>query len=307
MKTSSIYTFRDPRTQCIRYVGICVSPIKYRVARHWKDARAGSILAVHRWLRKLDGLGLSPIVECIEQTTDRSREVHWIAFYRAAGAPLLNLTDGGEGMLGHVPTPATRAKKAAIWTEEMKAEKRAEMTGTKHSAEVRAKIGLGNKGKKMPPPTPERLVKMRAASLGRKLSPEAREKISASKLGKKRPPLTEAQCQERSKRAKGRRHTEEAKQKCRAAKLGKKRPPLTEEWKQRIGESLRRRGRPAGWREACARAAKARVKMTDADVMLMRQLHSSGKAKPSELMHRFQCSKTNVYGILRGERRADIL
>lgn len=78
-----------------------------------------------------------------ERGLDREREV--IAVLRANGARLTNLTDGGEGCLGMVLSPESRAKLSAAQrgrkhSPEHVANQAAALRGKKHSPERRAAI-----------------------------------------------------------------------------------------------------------------------------------------------------------------------
>jgi group I intron endonuclease len=97
----------------------------------------------------------------IEQLNER--EMHHIAIYKARGLAY-NLTDGGDGGTGHVPTVETRAKMSAA-----------------------------GKGRKMPPFSAEHLANMSASRIGKKMPPfsaEHRAKISAANKGTKPAPQT---------------------------------------------------------------------------------------------------------------------
>lgn len=77
---------------------------------------------------------------------------------RECGGTLVNMTDGGEGMSGHHPSAATKAKLIAS------------MTGREIPAEVRAKISASLKGERHP-------------LYGKKRSDETRRRQSASGKG----------------------------------------------------------------------------------------------------------------------------
>jgi hypothetical protein len=80
---------------------------------------------------------------------------------------LRNLTDGGEGMSGHIPGEETRRKMSEI-----------------------------KKGKKRPPMSEEQKRKLSEALKGKKKPPRSEEhkkKLSEINKGKKRPPMSEEQ------------------------------------------------------------------------------------------------------------------
>jgi hypothetical protein len=108
----AIYALTDPNTGCVRYVGKS-KDLDYRVRYgHLGSELRKASLHKSRWLRKLASVGLKPTVEVLEWADEaewQERERHWIAHYRALGAPLTNMTDGGDGgCITH--TPETRKK-----------------------------------------------------------------------------------------------------------------------------------------------------------------------------------------------------
>lgn len=98
-----------------------------------------------------------PIVKIADGLAESVALQYEIALIAAIGrtpdGPLVNLTDGGEGVAGLV-----------------------------HTAEHRAKNSAAQRGRKM---SPESVAKTRAAKLGKPLSPQHREKISRSRTGQK--------------------------------------------------------------------------------------------------------------------------
>ena len=108
-KPGVIYVLRDPRTEQVRYVGYTTN-LSRRIKDHRrKQAHRHNNSYRYNWLMQLYGLGLEPIVEVIDECPATSewqqQEQFWIAYFRAIGAPLTNLTDGGEGNIGFKPTP----------------------------------------------------------------------------------------------------------------------------------------------------------------------------------------------------------
>ena len=87
--------------------------------------------------------------------------------------PLVNLTDGGEGMSGYKPYEEQRKRVSE------------KMQGREITAEHRLKISESNKGKKR---TEVQRKRMSEINTGKKITAEHRLKISESNKGKKRTP-----------------------------------------------------------------------------------------------------------------------
>lgn len=109
-----IYALCDPYTDEPRYVGKTVSSPLTRIREHKLLAKRSRRLPVQRWLNAVDGVKLSGaymrILEVADAQTWVSRERNWIAYGRAAGWSLFNLTDGGEGLHGLVQSEEHRRK-----------------------------------------------------------------------------------------------------------------------------------------------------------------------------------------------------
>lgn len=169
-----IYALVDPRCGTKRYIGKSTNGLK-RPRQHAtpssrkNDHNPGKL----RWLEELAGLGLTYSIVVLEYMIDvesvNAREMWWIAEARRQGAPLLNMTDGGDGHTGAVCTPQTRAK----ISERAK--------GRTFSTETRAKISAANSGRARPPEA----VRITAEkNRGRKRSPEVIEKSARHHRGK---------------------------------------------------------------------------------------------------------------------------
>src|SRR5208282_2401004 len=155
---NTVYVLRDPSTLEIRYVGVTKKSLGVRLSQHvWAAKNSGQSHVAH-WV---GALAVRPMIEAVEKDCSRSREIFWIKHYRALGARLTNLTDGGEG----VP-------------------------GLQLTAEHRKKIGDGNRDKVVPLEVRKRI----GASLkGRKktFSVKHRRNIGLAQLGKKRGPQSQ--------------------------------------------------------------------------------------------------------------------
>jgi group I intron endonuclease len=191
-----VYQHVDPRTNLIRYIG------KGRGKRAWDfSARYGH----HKnWLKQLKDAGLEPRVELIEtdKTEEQAFELErmWIAACRSSFQPLTNLTDGGEGTSGWVPSEETRQKMSEAHggeknhyfgktlSEEHRKKISEARSGEKHhyfgktrSEETRQKISEAHSGKTL---SEEHRQKMSEAHSGKTHSDETRKKMSQAKIGK---------------------------------------------------------------------------------------------------------------------------
>lgn len=166
-----VYALSDPHTQQVRYIGVTFRK-KARLREHLSRAMTGGRTHRDCWIRSLIARGLRPAYAVIERGQGegwQEAEQGWIAQYLLL-ADLVNLTDGGEGCPGYVPTPALRQKWAAMRAGVPYAPGRfSAMRGKRH--------------------TPEAIEKIRAASKGRKMPASMRRKLSA--LRKKNPPSNE--------------------------------------------------------------------------------------------------------------------
>jgi plasmid stability protein len=174
----------------------------------------------------------------VPQENGPEAEKRWIHSLREQGAPLTNLTDGGEGTPGREVLPETRAKISAGQmgnknglghtyspSDETRTKMSAVHTGKKLSSETRARMSavlVGNKRSLGCHPSEETRVKLSAAGLGRKHSPETRIKISAAHIGRK---LSAEHRAEISAALTGRKRSPEAIMKGILANTGKKRSP----------------------------------------------------------------------------------
>lgn len=78
------------------YVGSTTQLLRHRIRAHLLDAKKGSALPLHQWMRANTRFG----VTVLERTTvdlRHERERFWVSQF----ADLLNVTDGGPGMSGH--------------------------------------------------------------------------------------------------------------------------------------------------------------------------------------------------------------
>lgn len=159
MTTFVIYGLFDPRTTALRYVGMSkVGPARAR--DHLRPSHMRRRTASACWVRALAAAGLRPASVVLEYVPTRHElpeaERRWIRECRAAGADLLNLTDGGEGMQN--PTAEVRERLAAA------------VRGTKRpprSPEWCARLSAALRGAPRPSPTSMTRLKKKLVHVGR--------------------------------------------------------------------------------------------------------------------------------------------
>lgn len=107
----NVYVIKDPISLAIRYVGITFKDPEKRLAQHIDEAmRKSPRTHKNNWIRSLLESGLRPVVECMESGEGDRKEAErrWINHYRTMECPLVNATDGGEGLLGYRCSPETK-------------------------------------------------------------------------------------------------------------------------------------------------------------------------------------------------------
>lgn len=180
-----------------RYVGLTSTGIR-RMKDHLSSAVRKNDAEYHspkyRWMRKHYLHVQFDILEVVFDAKDLPMtEVKWITILRSKGHRLLNLTDGGEGAHGLVPSVETRRKMSEA------------KIGTKASLATRRKMSISQTGKKH---TVESRLKMSEATTGAK----------NSQYGKVR---TRLQREAVSAKLSGRKHSEDERAKNSAARIGK--------------------------------------------------------------------------------------
>ena len=153
---TAIYSLRDPRTGMTRYIGKAAKP-RDRLRSHRHSSKRGEDTHKGRWMRELARLGLEPRMDIIEMIDGDgcAEEIQWIAKMRAMGWPLVNSTDGGDGLRAGCHSPETIEKLRLASTGRKRTSEAIElgaskMRGRKYSAEHCAKISAAKTGKKMP-------------------------------------------------------------------------------------------------------------------------------------------------------------
>lgn len=113
MSSFIVYGLIDPRTKLIRYIGKSCNGLS-RPKKVSVYLRGRSYCK--NWIRELCDLGLSyeiiVLSECDSDPLLLTEEIWWIAYGRACGWPLTNLTSGGEGAAGVKQSVDNRRKKS---------------------------------------------------------------------------------------------------------------------------------------------------------------------------------------------------
>jgi hypothetical protein len=184
-----VYGLTDPRTDEIRYIGKSSTGMR-RPHQHDKPSYLRDDVHRVRWIKQLIALGATygiVILDiCANNADVLAAEIRWIAIGRAAGWPLTNCTDGGEGLIGMKHSEATKKKIAAVHRGRVKnPEHRAAIAdtlrGSTASPESRAKRSIATKARVASTPGEhDRLARLR---LGARNSDRAREKLRAANLG----------------------------------------------------------------------------------------------------------------------------
>lgn len=314
MKKVYIYALYDPDTHLVRYIGKTSRPER-RLQEHIRNKDREDTRKT-RWINKLLFGGKLPeikILEVVCETAWEAAEQKWIAFFRAKGLDLVNLTDGGDGL--HNPSEETRKKLSA--TQKAKysdPDYRKRFEGVMKNPERCRKISEALKGKSK---SPEHIAKLSQNKPGRKLSLEQRLKITISLQG--------------NQRALGHYHTEETKQKISASlkgnthTLGRKMPdaekairsaalkdrPKSEEHKGKIRQGLvaswekRRTGDECDW-EAFSKQMSQRnrgensgtAKLSEQSVREIRQRYAAGGTTMQRLSKEFGVTTSRISDIV---------
>jgi group I intron endonuclease len=165
------------------YIGKTVKSLTRRANRHKDDAKAGSGACFHRALIKygLESFQWDVLYQSGDEKKLFEMEIMFIRLLNTMTPNGYNLTAGGQGMSGHLPSQETRVKLHNAQLGNTKG------SGKKSSEEKKAKISAANFGKKRSKETKRKLSLVHTGRIVGPPSEETKRKISEANKGKKRP------------------------------------------------------------------------------------------------------------------------
>ena len=92
----SIYAVSAAQGEPPVYVGSTAQILRHRIRAHVLDAKNGSVLPFHAWLRSVPAFTVE-VLERVPASARIAAEQKWVAHF----PNLLNVTDGGPGLAGH--------------------------------------------------------------------------------------------------------------------------------------------------------------------------------------------------------------
>lgn len=105
----AIYAISGSYSSDVQYIGSTGELLKDRIRAHFLDARKGSDLPVHQFIRRNEQGFDVRVLQYVEPEHRVDAERHWIKLL----APPLNLTDGGPAMSGHHFAGSKHARRIA--------------------------------------------------------------------------------------------------------------------------------------------------------------------------------------------------
>jgi hypothetical protein len=119
MSINLIYTLTDPITNNIRYIGITSKTLKIRLSGHCAQKKTNKRKV--NWIKNLKKNNLKPIIMELDsfETYEEALyfEQYWISQFKIWGFNLLNLTIGGEGAQGWIPTEEYKKNKSIAYSQ----------------------------------------------------------------------------------------------------------------------------------------------------------------------------------------------
>jgi len=191
------------------YVGKSNRSLEERIKNHLYTVKRGSKSAFHCAIRKhgVESFKWEILDKALFVDMLSDMEIFYICKNKCIVPNGYNMTAGGEGSLGYVPSIETREKMSKMFSGENNP-----FYGKKHTEETRNAIREKRLGKKVGPFSDDHKKKISDALKGKKKSKEAVEHMIAAKTGKNTGEDNPFW---------GRHHTEETKEKIRLKKVKK--------------------------------------------------------------------------------------
>lgn len=121
LKFNIIYALQDPNTYEIRYIGLSSKGL-LRPLEHFKRYTTKKIAhyPIYRWIKKLARKNQVPKIIVLQEFEDKKflqdAEIYWISYFKSINSPLLNCTNGGDGVKNRIIDDNFR-KKISIGTK----------------------------------------------------------------------------------------------------------------------------------------------------------------------------------------------
>ena len=149
-KNIFVYGLFDPVTDELRYIGK-TSRGECRIKEHFfKSVWGTKKTHKEKWIAKHVEAGLEPhhaiLSYCVDEEADNAKEIELIAHYREQGFNLTNSTVGGEGVIGHTFSEASKMQMSESAKKHRKdptyrAKLSKKMTGMKRDPEACKQMG----------------------------------------------------------------------------------------------------------------------------------------------------------------------
>ena len=170
MKDCRVYALIDPMYDSIKYIGQTTKDLSQRLSKHIYDAKRENKTKVHKWIKNLLSIGMEPSILLVKENAIWNKsEIFYINRFKETGIELLNMTEGGDGLVGLIRTQEhknkiSKANTGKIRSEECKLQKSIALKGRKLTQKWKDKISLALKGK---PKAPEHNKKVGDAHRGK--------------------------------------------------------------------------------------------------------------------------------------------
>lgn len=152
----TVYGLKASDIGGIRYVGQTKKSLSWRLKYHLVDAKRFPNRRISKWINSVAKRGASIVTFVLaENAIENQAEIKLIEWYKRSGIKLVNGTNGGEGVAGHIPSHEVRKKlsilqRARRLSNETKAKISAAHTGMIRPEGTGEKIAATKRGKKCP-------------------------------------------------------------------------------------------------------------------------------------------------------------